>query len=62
MIRDLAQVVIQAVDKTADGAKSAVSNLQGVHGAVDGLKSKLAALGGLLGITAFTAMVHNVLE
>lgn len=62
MNRDLATVVIDAVDKTGEGAKSAVANLQGVHGAVDGLKTKLAALGGLFGFTAFAAMVARAIE
>ncbi len=61
-LKDLAQVVIEAVDKTSDGTKAAVANLQGVHGAVDGLKTKLAALGGLLGFTAFAAMVARTIE
>lgn len=59
---DLAKVVIWAEDKTKEGVESAQRNLQGVNNEVDALRGKWAALGSLLGITAFAAMVKGAID
>lgn len=59
---DLAKVVIWAEDKTRDGVQSAQRGLQGLGNEVDGFKAKFAALGGLLGVTAFAAIVKSHID
>lgn len=62
MIADLAKAVVWVEDKTREGVQSAQKNLQGLQNDVETFKGKWAALGSLLGVGAFAAIVKSQLD